>query len=773
MDKTIIDENKRLMSLNQYIAEPKILKKITIALSIILFLISNFIIVSTLKLPSILLGDEEMTILDMFNLSYIFKFWLLYVFLICFIVAAAFRFVYLVRISYAEYNVGQKGTARWTDFKEIQEQYKEIPEKTERFEGYGGVPVCRFEDKIYIDDSTTNNLIIGITRSGKGEMFVFPLVDIYSRAEMQASMIVTDPKLELYSSSKETLEKRGYQVEVLNLIDPENSMQFNPLTLILEAYKAERYSEAELLCNTFSYSIFNPDEVQGDKFWAESATACLSALIIAHIDDCLTEDKRENIINRRKFELRKINYENLNKAQKKKVKNVLLTGRLQSQKKSLNEICEILSVTMSTVNKYVYLVNDYEAKYALPDDEYIPTNNNEKNVNMYSIINTFSYLAGINLNENTTGLDVYFEQRPDNDRAKRKYAGAKVSGNRTKGSIFSYMMSKITVFTYENIAKMTLKSTLDLNQVGFGDKPVAVFLGIPDYDKSNHFIVSVFIRQLYFVLAKSATHTKEGKCKRKVAFILDEFGNIPAIENMANIITVCLGRNIQFNLVIQSYSQIEKLYGKDSDTIIGNCGNQIYILTNDKNTAEKFSSLIGSETITNVNRSGKKMQLQKNITETYDEKPLINPNQLMELKEGECIIKRVTKRKDLNGNDIIPTPIYNKGKTQFKYRYQYMLDDFPNKDVNEINIQDNSNIDLSQYVFDIKRHYEVDDTSSDRKLNRVKQVLVSLGLCSSDIEYTLKEMKEIICAEHDAKNISEFDFDRIMVLISEAQDRRI
>lgn len=66
---------------------------------------------------------------------------------------------------------------------------------------------------------------------------------------------------------------------------------------------------------------------------------------------------------------------------------------------------------------------------------------------------------------------------------------------------------------------------------------------------------------------------------------------------MANIITVCLGRKIRFNLIVQAYSQLKNLYGDDAPTIEGNCGNQIYILTNEDETAEKFSKLVGEKTI--------------------------------------------------------------------------------------------------------------------------------------------------------------------------------
>ena len=113
---------------------------------------------------------------------------------------------------------------------------------------------------LYIDDSPTNNLIIGTTRSGKGELFVFPTIDLYSRAEEKASLIVNDPKAELYGASKEILEARGYRVEVLNLINPLNSMSYNPLQLVIDAYEKKDYSTAQSLCKTLTHMLYyKPD----------------------------------------------------------------------------------------------------------------------------------------------------------------------------------------------------------------------------------------------------------------------------------------------------------------------------------------------------------------------------------------------------------------------------------------------------------------------------------------------------------------------------------
>lgn len=196
-----------------------------------------------------------------------------------------------------------------------------------------------------------------------------------------------------------------------------------------------------------------------------------------------------------------------------------------------------------------------------------------------------------------------------------------------------------------------------------------------------------------------------GKCDRKVKFICDEFGNLPAIEGMENIITVCLGRNISYDLYIQAYKQLNKLYGDDAETIIGNCGNQIYILTNDDNTAENFSKNLGNETIIDVQRSGNKLSSNKDFMESTMEKPLLDMNKLMELKEGECVVKRVMKRQDLNHNRIRPTPIFNSEESgkRFLYRYEYLTDTFPNPDqidLYQINQEDRSFINLRERVWD-------------------------------------------------------------------------
>ena len=657
--------------------------------------------------------------------------------------------IYQIHVSLSEknFNAGQRGVARWTTNKEIKEQYKEIPDRDYTFPGAGGTIISRIGKKLYIDQSPTNNLIIGITRSGKGEMFVFPSIDVYSRAEEKTSLVVCDPKLELYKGSKKTLERRGYQVYLLNLDDPLHSMGFNPLEQIKEEYLKKHYAEAELLAQSFSFSIFNPNSpTNTDAFWQDTASSLLTALILAHIEDCLREDEEMNEKRFREWKEKRERFDQLTNEEKQQIREAYPR---QKEKILLQGGDPFLSVSIQ----------------AIPDEEvFFCSNENEKKINMYSIINTFTELARMKnpKNPDLSALDSYFSERPMLDRAKLKYAGIEVAGDRTKGSIFASMLVKLTIFTFENIAKMTAESSLKLEEVGFGDKPVAVFLGIPDYDKSTHFLATVFIRQLTFVLEKKATRMKSGRCTRKVKFICDEFGNLPAIEGMESIITVCLGRNISYDLYIQAYSQVQKLYGDDSETIIGNCGNQVYILTNDDKTAENFSKNLGNETIIDIQRSGDKLSTKKHFTETMIEKPLLNMNELEELREGECVVKRVMKRQDLERRRIRPTPIFNSEESgkRFLYRYEYLTDTFPNPDsvdLREVNTEDRSWIDHRERVWDYTRSF-------DQLLRKRKEAVSLVDL------YNKKEIKELLqkllSAEEYQELTDEMPVTRLIDLIS-------
>ena len=690
---------KRVMQLERYLSDTRIIMAIIIGIDLFFFMVMNFVINSLIAIPEMFKDlDNPGKYVGLKNVlpninnirTYCGIYIPIFIILLIFLLALDACTAYKMKVAWSEeyFNIGQKGDERWTTDEEIKQQFLEIPDKNESFPGYGGTIVSRMGNKLYIDTSPVNNMIIGITRSGKGEMYVFPSIDVYSRAEKKASLVINDMKLELYKSSKKTLEKRGYKVYLLNFDDPIHSMGFNPLTVIIELAVNGDYENAELLAQAFAFSIFNPDEpANTDRFWNDASSSLLAALILAHLEDCLRMDEMDNDRRYKIWTEKRVAYDGLDDDLKEKA------DKLYEEELNKNEKSDII------LNPAVmYLPEDagYEKIY-----------DNVKKINMYSIINTFTELARIRDPENPdiTALDIYFSKRPQLDRAKLKYAAIEIAGDKPKSSIFGVMLSRLTTFTYESMAKMTAESSFDLEEIGFGEKPVAVFLGLPDYDTSKHFLATVFIRQVSLVLSKRANRDRSGKCKRLVKFIVDEAGNMPAIEGLETYITMNLGRNISYDFYIQSYSQFEKKYGEGWKTIKGNCGNQIYILTSDGDTAQTFSEDLGNETIVDLQRTGEKLSTHKHFMENTQEKPLLNKNQLMRLNEGECVVKRVMKRKDLNGNRVEPTPIFNSEESgkRFLYRYEYLTDTFPNPneiDLYEINTADRSHINLRERVWD-------------------------------------------------------------------------
>ena len=688
---------KRVMQLERYLSDTRIIMAIIIGIDLFFFMVMNFVINSLIAIPEMFKDlDNPGKYVGLKNVlpninnirTYGGIYIPIFIILLIFLLALDACTAYKMKVAWSEeyFNIGQKGDERWTTDEEIKQQFLEIPDKNESFPGYGGTIVSRMGNKLYIDTSPVNNMIIGITRSGKGEMYVFPSIDVYSRAEKKASLVINDMKLELYKSSKKTLEKRGYKVYLLNFDDPIHSMGFNPLTVIIELAVNGDYENAELLAQAFAFSIFNPDEpTNTDRFWNDASSSLLSALILAHLEDCLRMDEIENDKRYRTWKKKRDAYDTLNDDVKKKAIELYEKEKIKKEDIILNPAL-------------MYLPEDavYEKKH-----------DNVKKINMYSIINTFTELARVHNPDNPdiTALDIYFSKRPQLDRAKLKYAAIEIAGDKPKSSVFGVMLSRLTTFTYESMAKMTAESSFDLEEIGFGEKRVAVFLGLPDYDTSKHFLATVFIRQVSLVLSKRANRDRSGKCKRLVKFIVDEAGNMPAIEGLETYITMNLGRNISYDFYIQSYSQFEKKYGEGWKTIKGNCGNQIYILTSDGDTAQTFSEDLGNETIVDLQRTGEKLSTHKHFMENTQEKPLLNRNQLMRLNEGECVVKRVMKRKDLNGNRVEPTPIFNSEESgkRFLYRYEYLTDTFPNPneiDLYEINTADRSHINLRERVWD-------------------------------------------------------------------------
>ena len=203
--------------------------------------------------------------------------------------------------------------------------------------------------------------------------------------------------------------------------------------------------------------------------------------------------------------------------------------------------------------------------------------------------------------------------------------------------------NRMGLFADMGVCYATSFNEMDLKT--FADQPTAIFIKIPDEKTTRHPIATMFVSQLYKILVDVA-NKRGGALARDVYFLLDEFANMPKIENFETIITVARSRRMYFTLILQSYAQLTIKYGQDvGATIKDNCNIHIFIASNDQTTLEEFSKRCGNisvETETTSISKGEESDAKasKSVNVQLDTRPLIYPAELASLKpnSGECIV---------------------------------------------------------------------------------------------------------------------------------------
>lgn len=342
-------------------------------------------------------------------------------------------------------------------------------------------------------------------------------------------------------------------------------------------------------------------------------------------------------------------------------------------------------------------------------------------INMYAVTSMLEELGAYPDEKGNTALDKFFDQLPVTSVARKQYGTIKFSQGITRSGIFTGTMAKLKNYTYDAIAKLTLNSDFNLEDLGYGDRPIALFIVYPDWNDSNYSIIATFLSQINEVLAEKATLTGKG-LKRRVRYLLEEAANIPAIDGLSRAMNVGLQRNLVYHLVIQSYAQLDDKYGdKLSKAITGACGNQIYIMSDEYDDAEYFSKKLGDKTIIKADRHGDPMSIDKSYGENEDGRNLLTANELRDLREGEWVLDRTKMRRDLKGKKITPYPIFASIDygTNMSFHYEYLMPRFDGKlNLSELklNKKNHEDINLVDYIVKWKRK-SVEQTQESAKEN--------------------------------------------------------
>ena len=174
---------------------------------------------------------------------------------------------------------------------------------------------------------------------------------------------------------------------------------------------------------------------------------------------------------------------------------------------------------------------------------------------------------------------------------------------------------------YAQKSLMAMMSTSEIDFKKLGTEKSVLYLIMPDEKTTLHKIVSLVIKVCYEQLITLAQTMTRNMLPQRVNFLLDEFSNLPAIPDMAAMISAARSRNIKFHLIIQGMYQLSSKYGEDNaHTIKGNCGNWVFLTSRELPLLREISDLCGQDFATNER--------------------LISPSQLQRLNKdrGEALI---------------------------------------------------------------------------------------------------------------------------------------
>lgn len=210
------------------------------------------------------------------------------------LIASVSSFIFNKEKGKLGFSIGEKedkGYSRWAKPNEIK-KYSKVEKVlvSSKDAEAAGVPLMNDGKIMYVDNGENHTLVIGATASGKTTAVVDPLVN--SLAKKGESMIITDPKGEIYKNHANYLKDRGYNVLVLNFRDPVLGSAWNPLSLPYLLYKAGNHDKSTELLEDVALNILTDPNNKNDPFWEKSASDYFSGLCLG-----LFEDAEENQVN--------------------------------------------------------------------------------------------------------------------------------------------------------------------------------------------------------------------------------------------------------------------------------------------------------------------------------------------------------------------------------------------------------------------------------------------------------------------------------------------
>ena len=226
-----------------------------------------------------------------------------------------------------------------------------------------------------------------------------------------------------------------------------------------------------------------------------------------------------------------------------------------------------------------------------------------------------------------------------NDHKAKWFAGAALNtAEQSMASVMSTALSRLNSFLDSELEQLLCFDT-EIDAEKFCNEKSAIFVIMPEENPNTFFMISLIIQQLYREILAVADENK-GKLKNRCIFFCDEFGTLPKIESAEMMFSASRSRRLQIVPIIQSFSQLDKNYGKEGAEIIVD-NTQLTIFGGfapNSSSAEVLSKALGSRTVMSGSVSRSKNDPSQSLQ--MIERPLLTPDELKSMPKGQFVVMK-------------------------------------------------------------------------------------------------------------------------------------
>ncbi len=424
-----------------------------------------------------------------------------------------------------------------------------------------------------------NIIVVGGSGSGKTRFFIKPNI-----MQMHSSYVVTDPKGTVLLEVGKMLEENGYEIKVLNTINFDKSMHYNPFAYI--------HNEEDILklVNTIISNTKGDGDKGGEDFWVKAERLLYTAYIGLIYYEFPEEEQNFS---------------------------TLIDLINSSETREDDETFEnSVDRVFHEIEEGIKAIEGYETQ---KDEQ-----GNEIEIPIYKKDENGEYIYEI-------------EPNPDHF-AVRQYKKYKLAAGKTAKSILISCGARLAPFDIEALRNIMAYDEMQLDTLG--EKKTALFVIVSDTTDTYNFVVAMMYSQLFNLLCTIADDKYGGRLPVHVRCLLDEFANIGQIPNFDKLIATIRSREISASIVLQSQSQLKAIYKDNADTIIGNCDTMLFLGGKEKSTLKELSEILGKQTIDLYNTSENRGQSQSyglNYNKTGRE--LMSQDEIAVMDGEKCILQ--------------------------------------------------------------------------------------------------------------------------------------